>query len=148
MLLYDAEHSLGNDAEARAAREKVISESGGRHVHGRALALFLADHDLDPAQAVRLMETDWQTRKDVETADALAWASLKVEKPAEAQKFVDLARKQGYVAPIFLWHAGRIAEALKNTLEARNYYQRALKINPNFHPLGAPDARFRLENLK
>ena len=66
MLLADVEARLGNSTAAQTAQTKVIAESGGRHVHGRALALFLADHDLDPAQAVSLVEADWQTRKDVE----------------------------------------------------------------------------------
>lgn len=148
MLLADAERALGNHTAAMAAQAGVIAESGGRHVHGRALALFLADHDLDPAQAVRLMESDWKTRTDVETADALAWALLKAGRTAEAGKLVEWTRKRGYSAPTFLWHAGRIYEASGDSVRAKNSYRRALEISPNFHPLGAPDARNRLENLR
>ena len=148
MLLADVEHALGNRTAAETAQAKVISESGGRHVHGRALALFLADHDLDPALAVQLMESDWQNRKDVETADALAWACLKAGQPDKAQAFVDRAEREGYAAPTFLWHAGRIAEARGDLAVAKSLYERALEINPNFHLIGTADAKSRLENLK
>ena len=110
MLLADAERALGNLDAAQAAQTRLLSETGGRHVHGRSLALFLADHDLAPELAVQLMEPEWQSRKDVETAEALAWVYFKAGRLLEAKSLVEHARKWGYVAPTFLTRARRIAE--------------------------------------
>jgi len=140
MLLY----TLGESAQW----ERIVSEGSGLHVHGRSLALFLADHDRNPEQAVALMRAEWKGRHDLDTADALAWALLKAGKPAEAAQYCAKALATGRREASFHWHAGRIAEALGQRSEARTHYTTALQINPQFHVLGAVDVRTRLENLK
>ena len=51
-----------------------------------ALARFLAAHDRDVAEAVRLAERAAAERQDVHTMDALAWAYFKAGRTAEAFK--------------------------------------------------------------
>lgn len=140
MLLY----TLGETAQW----ERIVSEGSGLHVHGRSLAVFFADHDRNPEQAVTLMQQEWNGRHDLDTADALAWALLKAGKPTEAAPYSAKALATGRREASFHWHAGRIAEALGQRSEARTHYATALQINPQFHVLGAADARTRLENLK
>src|SRR5262249_55080635 len=48
------------------------------------LALFLADHDRKPDEAVKIAEAVAATRQDIFTEDALAWAYFKVGRLDEA----------------------------------------------------------------
>ena len=100
MLLY----KLGDQSQW----ERITSEASGRHVHGRALALFYADTGRNTAEAVRLMRADWATRKDIHTADALAWALYRAGHKDEAKTYARLAIATGVRDRQILGHAQQI----------------------------------------
>ena len=100
MLLY----KLGDSSQW----ERITSEASGGHVHGRALALFFADTGRNVDEAVRLMQADWQTRKDIYTADALAWSLYQAGQKEEAKHFATLATATGTRDRQILAHAKQI----------------------------------------
>ena len=55
------------------------------------LARFLAERHRAPETALRLASDVWTTRKDIFTADALAWAHFELGHLAEAQTFIEQA---------------------------------------------------------
>jgi tetratricopeptide (TPR) repeat protein len=88
--------------------ERITSEASGQHVHGRALALFYADTGRRVGEAVRLMRSDWRTRKDIYTADALAWALFKAGQHEEAKTHARLATATGCRDRQLVGHAQQI----------------------------------------
>ena len=100
MLLY----KLGDSSQW----ERITSEASGRHVHGRALALFYADTGRNLDDAVQLMRADWATRHDIQTADALAWSLFKSGKRDEARTYARLATATGTRDQMILAHAQQI----------------------------------------
>ncbi|WP_395094176.1 tetratricopeptide repeat protein [Armatimonas sp.] len=105
MLLY----TLGDPSQW----ERITSEASGRHVHGRALALFYADTGRNTDEAVRLMRSDWSVRKDIHTADALGWALYKAGEQDEAKIYARLALATGTCDHSILEHAKQILSETK-----------------------------------
>jgi tetratricopeptide (TPR) repeat protein len=118
-----------------------------QQVYNRLVALFYADHGLQPAEALRLTQTELTVRHDVYGYDAYAWALYENRDYTQARDASDHALAQGTVDPKLLYHAGMIAKALGDTTRARADLARALAISPNFDPLQAPRARAALAEL-
>jgi tetratricopeptide (TPR) repeat protein len=122
------------DAEAQytlceqAAR---ISAGGGR-LYNRQLALFYADHDLKSGEAYQLAKSEFETRRDIYGADALAWTALKAGKIDEARQTVKDALRLGAQDAKLFYHAGMIARAAGDGAAAQEYLRRALTLNPGF----------------
>ena len=110
-------------------------------------ALFLADHDLDLTTALDLAQKAAAVRQDIHTQDSLAWVLYKNGKYSEAKAASDQALRMGKRDPIFYYHAGMIAKALGDTAGARTQLQKALALNPHFHPLYADGAAATLKAL-
>ncbi len=116
-------------------------------MYDRTLALYLANHGLEPDRAVRLAESELATRKDVYGYDAMAWALLAAGRPADADAAMRSALAFGTVDAKVLYHAGMIDLALGRTADARTTLQRALDLDPSFDPLQAARARAALAAL-
>ncbi|MBI1761332.1 MAG: tetratricopeptide repeat protein [Acidobacteria bacterium] len=136
------------DAEAQYALCEQMARLGtaGGQLYNRQLALFYADHDLKPAEAYQLAQREYAARHDIYGADALAWTALKAGKLAEAQTASQEALRLGTQDARLFYHAGLIARAAGNQVAARDYLQRALKLNPQFDPLQAKRAAEALAN--
>ena len=107
----------------------------------RLLAQFYADHDLKPDEAYRLAKREYEARRDIYGADALAWAALKAGKLDEAQQASKEALRLGTQDARLFYHAGMIARAAADKAAARAYLERALKLNPQFDPRQAQIAK-------
>jgi tetratricopeptide (TPR) repeat protein len=129
--------------------EKIghLSELNGA-LYNRQLALFYADHDIKTEDAYRLATKEYETRRDIYGADALAWTALKTGKLTEAQAAMKDALRLGTKDARLFYHAGMIEKAAGNNARAADYLQKALKLNPAFDPLQAVKARAALEELK
>jgi len=79
---------------------------------GRDLALFLADHDRDLDEAVRLARAEAAMRDDVYTDDVLAWTLFKRGALREAKRASARALRLGTEDASFHHHAEAIAAAL------------------------------------
>jgi tetratricopeptide (TPR) repeat protein len=124
-----------------------LSELNGA-LYNRQLALFYADHDIKPKEAYELAAKEYEARKDIYGADAVAWTALKANKTAEAQTAIKDALRLGTNDAKIFYHAGTIERSLGNKIEAAGYLQNALKINPAFDLLQAGKARAALQELK
>lgn len=143
--LGDLYKLAGRDKEAAAQYELVekigqLSAINGA-VYNRNLALFYANHDLKPDAAYAMAVKEFEVRRDIYGADAVAWTALKAGKLVEAQPAIQLALRLGTKDATLFYHAGMIELAIGNKSAARKYLNDALKLNPQFDPLQAVVAR-------
>ncbi len=137
--LGDLYKLAGRETDAQKQYELVeqigrLSELNGA-LYNRQLALFYADHDIKIDEAYRLAAKEYETRKDIYGADALAWTALKAGKLTEAQAAIKDALRLGTQDAKIFYHAAMIARASGDETAARDYLQRAIKLNPQFDPL-------------
>jgi tetratricopeptide (TPR) repeat protein len=151
-VLGDLYAISGRDADA--ARQYDIVAKTGRLgeaagvLYDRQLALFLADHGLEPDRALEIARREYEARRDVYGADVLAWAALKAGKVDEAKAAIADAMKLGTLDAKLFYHAGMIARAAGDAAAARRNLERALELSPEFDPLQAREARRALDELR
>lgn len=149
-LLGDIYHASGREKEAQAQYALVeqiarLNDSSGV-LYNRQLALFYADHDMKAEQAYKLASKEYEVRRDIYGADALAWTALKAGRVSEAQKTIREALRLGTQDARLFYHAGMIARAAGDGDEARQYLKRALDLSPQFDPVQAPLASKALQD--
>ena len=149
--LYRLRGAAG-DAKLEAADRKTvlaIAQLAGTAsgVYDRTLALYLAGSGGDPVRALALAEGEIAVRKDVYGYDALAWALLANDRPAEADDAMTRALGSGTRDAKLLYHAGMIKAALGDHGRARELLTDALALDASFDPLAASLARAALEGL-
>jgi tetratricopeptide (TPR) repeat protein len=138
-LLADARAACGDDAGAREAHDRVVTD--GRAFDRRTLALFLATRNRDAGEAVRLAETERRVRGDVYTEDAHAWALYRAGRIEEADRASRSATRLGTPDARLLFHAGAIRMAMGERRAGAALVRRALRLNPEFDVTGAAEAR-------
>ena len=102
-------------------------------------------HGQDSAEALRIARIQIAKRHDVATLDAYAWALHCNGQDAEAQNQIAKALAVGIRDAAIFYHAGAIAEGLKDNLAAVRYLKASLELNPSSE--AAPAAREALEKL-
>lgn len=150
-LLGDAYTALGRKKEA--AQQFAVVEAISRLARARGViydrqrALFYADHNIHLDEAVALARGELKLRRDVYTYDTLAWACYKKGLIAEARQ-ASIRALALHTQDAMLWyHAGLIAHASGQDAEARRDLQKALSINPRFHPTAPKQAQALLSKL-
>jgi len=148
--LGDLYKLAGRDREAQKQYELVeqigrLSELNGA-LYNRQLALFYADHDIKTEEAHKLAAKEYEMRRDIYGADALAWTALKANKISEAQTAMKDALRLGTQDARLFYHAGMIARASGDETTARDFIKRALELNPQFDPRQSAIAKTLLEN--
>jgi tetratricopeptide (TPR) repeat protein len=122
-----------------------LAEAGGVRTDLET-ALFEADHG-SPERAVQEARQEWNRRKSIHVADALAWSLHAAGRDAEAVKYAEQAARTGYRNATFAYHHGMIAKALGQPAKAKRLLSQALAIDPHFSMLHAPRARTALAEL-
>ncbi|MGA4842916.1 tetratricopeptide repeat protein [Streptomyces sp. G45] len=102
-------------------------------------ALAAADHG-DPAEALRAARAEWQRRRTVHTADALAWALHARGRDREALAYARRATATGFREASFFYHRGVIERGARSPGAGRTWLRRALALNPGFSPTAARGA--------
>lgn len=120
-----------------------LATAGHDHLQ---MALFFADHDRNPVEAMRLAEQRKLTRNVFE-ADALAWVYFKNGENTKAIDAIKLALSQHTPDSRIHYHAGCIAAKAGDMESARRHLQTALALNPSFSILQAPAATRLLEQI-
>jgi tetratricopeptide (TPR) repeat protein len=139
--LYRLTGQAGEAEKQYALVEAVHRTHKANGVKGDSqLARFWADHDRNLAEALRLAESEYQTRKNVFVADTLAWCLLKNGRCEEAKGVIEKALARKTPDASILFHAGMIHAKLGNRGEAQRYLYQALSLNPHFSPVDAPVA--------
>jgi tetratricopeptide (TPR) repeat protein len=103
---------------ADASRQYALAEAGWRvdTPQPALLARFLADHDRDLDEAVRLAESAARDRQDIFTEDALAWACFKAGRVSEARQAITQALRTGTRDVRIRAHASAIVNATPRTI--------------------------------
>ncbi|HEY9283738.1 MAG TPA: tetratricopeptide repeat protein, partial [Pyrinomonadaceae bacterium] len=139
--LGDLYKLAGRDQDAAAQYEQA--ERAGRESDhdNRTLALFYADHDVKLDDAYERARREYDKRRDIYTADALAWAASKTGRHDEAREKIKEALRLGTRDARLLYHAGMIALAAGDAETGRAQLRRALELSPGFDPLQSRLAR-------
>src|SRR6266498_375752 len=138
--------------ETEAARQYALVEQIARlnalngTLYNRQLALFYADHDIKADEAYALASKEYEVRRDIYGADAVAWTALKAGKLDKAKVAIKEALRLGTQDARLFYHAGMIARSTGDGTSARNFLNRALQLNPQFDALQAQVARKALES--
>ncbi len=142
--LGDLYTKLGRAEDARRQYELVefVERTGAQGgTYTRQLAMFWADHDTRLDDALAVARSEREARKDIYTADLLAWCLYKKGQYAEAKTAMSEALRLGTRDPRLLFHAGLIADASGDRAGGAKCLRQALAINPSFDVLQADAAR-------
>lgn len=148
--IADAQRALGNPAEADQTNDliRTVGRLGDQqHITDRLLAIYYADHRLFPRAAYAIAKNELNARDDIFTEDTLAWASAMDGRWSEARKHIAQALRYGTQNSLLEYHAGVIAAHFNDRSAEKLHLQRALALNPAFHPTFADDARATLAAL-
>jgi tetratricopeptide (TPR) repeat protein len=145
----DAQRALGDREGARETEDLIgaverIGDSYG--VNDRAIAVYESEHGEHLDDAVRIARRDLAARDDLFAEDTLAWALAMDGQWMEARAHAEKAVATGIEDSRVQFHAGVIALKTGHTAEARERLQRALAVNPQFHPAYADEARRLLKS--
>ncbi|HEY8563135.1 MAG TPA: tetratricopeptide repeat protein [Pyrinomonadaceae bacterium] len=149
ILLGDIYTKQGSGEKAKQQYElaEIIEGKIGVSNDRKRLAVMWSDHDSKLDEALAVARREYDLRKDIFTADALAWTLYKKGQLAEARKIIAAALVPRANEARILYHAGMIEKASGNRAEAVKRLQAALKINPVFDLLQSENAREALAEL-
>jgi len=133
------------NAQYRLVEQIARLNAANGALYNRQLSLFYANHDIKAEEAYAGATREYQQRRDIYGADAVAWTALKAGKLAEAQAAMREALRLGTNDATLFYHAGMIARAAGDKATARDYLRRALKLNPQFDPVQALIAKRALD---
>ena len=104
-------------------------------------ALFDVDHGLHLGRALALARQAQRARPSIDGDDVLAWALARNGRCADALPHSQRALRLGTLDALKFFHRGMIERCLGNTVEARGWFDRALRLNPHFSLLWSPVAQ-------
>jgi tetratricopeptide (TPR) repeat protein len=105
------------------------------------LALFSVDHGIRLRDTVRLARAGRAARPSVDGDDVLAWALMRTGRCSEGLVFSKRALRLGTVDASKFFHRAMIERCLGHDTVARQWFKRALAVNPHFSLIWAPVAR-------
>jgi len=149
--LGDVYKKLGRNADANK-QYKLVEYIGklnslNQALYNRELAYFYADRDIKLPEALTLAQNEMKVRQDVQGYDLLAWSLYKNGRYEEAKTAIAEALKLGTRDAKLFFHAGMIHKRLGENDKARDFLQRAVATNPQFHILHADVARKALAEV-
>lgn len=133
-------------AQYDVLRARVKQEEVNGVNDERILGLFEADHG-DADAAVDRLRKEFKRHGSPEVADALGWALHRAGEDKEALKYAKRATEKGPLSAVFAYHRGQIERDLGKYGPARRHIGEALRVNPHFSPLLAPEARDAMDSL-
>lgn len=150
ILLGDIYSVQGNLEKAKEQYDlaEFIEQKNGINNDQKRIALLWADQERRLDEALTIAQREYQIRKDIFTADALAWTLYKKGNLTEAQKVVSKALHLNSNDARIIYHAGMIEKDLGNNAQAKELLEKALKLNPKFDLLQAEKAQKALSQLK
>jgi tetratricopeptide (TPR) repeat protein len=146
----DAQRALGQTAAAEQTDDLITAVErlgDAYHITDRLTAVYYSEHGTHLADAYAIARNELHARDDVFTEDTLAWAAAMDGRWNEAQIASAKAQRWHTQNALIDYHAGVIAQHAGHTAEAKADFDRALALNPSFHPTYADDARHRLAAL-
>lgn len=151
IALGDVYRTAGRPAAARRQYSLVRAEEQLYAANGVnvdvELALFDDDHGGDVAAALDRIRAVARIQRSVTVEDALAWTLFKAGDARAALAASNRALRLGTHDSSFLYHRGAIEASLGMARPAIRDLTAALRLNPRFSLLYAPDARRLLQEL-
>lgn len=149
ILLGDIYTKQGNAEQAKQQYDlvEVIEQKIGVNDDQKRLAMLWADQNIKLDEALAIAKREHEMRKDIFTADTLAWILYKKGNFAEAKKASAEAMRLKSNDARILFHAGMIEKELGNKTEAVKLLKKVLETNPKFDILQAEIAQKTLQEL-
>ena len=122
-VLSEALRAANHDGQALAVEAKL--KRRGARDDPRTYSLFLSTRGEDAGAALQLAKHELDTRQDVFTFDALAWASLAAGNVADARAAMNRALAEGTQDARLFYHAAVIAQAAGDGAEAARWLAKA-----------------------
>ncbi|MGI9087573.1 MAG: tetratricopeptide repeat protein [Chthoniobacterales bacterium] len=124
--LWTLSEALRSDGQTEATQkvEALLSKSGAM-ADPRTFALFLSSRGESAEVALRLANAELETRHDIFTYDALAWAQLAAGQVKEARENSLRALAEGTQDARLFYHAGAIAAADGDNADALKFLNQA-----------------------
>ena len=138
-MLADALREAGNPQAAEEVERKLIRD--GAMNDPRTFSLYLATRGQQIQQALHLAQDELNTRADVLTIDALAWALNANGRVPEALEYSKQALSEGTQDARLFYHAGRIALAAGDYADA----ERSFTLSDRIKQMLMPSERDDLE---
>lgn len=150
--LGDVLVALGHPDEAAEQYHLVRDAAAEAREHGMnvdlEMSLFELDHGADPAAIAIVAEDAYDRRPSVQAALVLGWSLYKADEIEDALPRMREALRLGTRDPDWLYRAGVVFAQAGQPAEARRCLEDALRLNPQFSPVAAPDARRILSALE
>jgi tetratricopeptide (TPR) repeat protein len=141
--LLSVSWEMMGDSARGAEYEQAMDSAVARQPNGldRRWALLKLDRGHDVATVLDKAREEIRARRDVYAWDVLAWALCRSGNiPAAVDASARALAMHTRDASLY-FHAGMIAAAAGDTVRARRQFQRALAINPRWHPTQPQEAR-------
>ena len=122
------------DEMERAATAMTKGDSSGHYADKEMAYAYLAINNYDKAIAHALLEYN-RRPNNIEANETVAWAYYKKAEYLKAESYIKAALQTGCQNPTLLCHAGLIYAKNGNKAAAKQYFEQALKNNPNISPL-------------
>ncbi|HEY8297181.1 MAG TPA: tetratricopeptide repeat protein [Candidatus Baltobacteraceae bacterium] len=144
----DAQRGLGDTKGAAQTDALIRAEQRLFNVQGindRLLANYYAQRRIYLGDAVRFAKLDYRQRGDeIYSDDTMGWVLATTGKWAEARTYAERAVRFNTQDADVQYHAGIVAMHTGHAAEAKRRLEYALKLNPQFDPFDAADARAQL----
>ncbi len=150
VLLGDIYTKQGNAEKAKQNYDlvEIVEARLGVNNDQKRLALLWANNNIKLDEALAITVREHEMRKDVNTADALAWAHFKKGNLAKAKAAITEALRLKSNEARFLYHAGMVEKALGNNAAALKSLEAAISLNPEFDLIQATVAKNAIAELK
>ena len=122
----------GRTSEAEAVEHDLLNS--GAISDPRTFAVYLATRGQHLQEALALAEAELNTRADIFTLDAMAWALKANGRLAESREYSERSLREGTCDARLFYHAGSIALASGNDQEALIWFKRAEEIKQMLMP--------------
>jgi len=136
-----------DESQAAEDIERILVRNGGMN-DPRTLALYLATRGRQVEQALKLAEEETNTRTDIFTMDTLAWAFNANGRLAEAREFSKKALSEGTQDARLFYHAGCIALAVGDSVEAGRLFALSERIKQMLMPSEKDDLEKKFAVLR
>lgn len=141
---------LGRDADAADQFGRIEDSIRAETEHGVNMALETAAHGAEHGSttvAVAAARAEWDRRKSLHVADALAWALHRSGETAEALRFSRYATSLGTKSARFWIHRGMIESSLGMKVAA-DHLRKGISYDPGYSPFQVARAQEVLDAME